>query len=673
MGNETRLQRWELWMLVAILLSAAALRMVALTDVPPGLRYDELLNYGMAGRVLAGERPIYFTESWGHEPLFLYAQAAVMALTKECDWSLRLPAALGGLFGVLATWLAARRLFGPRVAMLTALALAVSFWSLLLSREGSRVIAVTPLFSLMVYFLWRGLGRSAKGHRGPAVDFLWAGLCLGSTVYVYVAGRVAPVLLIIFALYLALFRRRLFRRAWSGLLLCAVSGAMLAAPLVLLLYLNPHMEQRLGHLAGAWTALRGGDWAPARYLVLRALGMFVWQGERGWLYNVSGRPIFEPLAAACFLLGIVLCAWRWRQARCALLLLWLVVGISPAMVVPPSASFTHTIAAQPPAYILMAVGIEALWRAVSKRRGWMGPALAAVLVAWHGAASCHAYFVTWASAPQVRENYQGGVTAIARALDAHDPPGPVAIGAPFVDYWNPWNAVGFELALRRDDLSVRWFNPAGALVWPAGRQTVTYYFPVDPFEPQVWDPELEQIFMADATLLPADDDDFDAFRVDRAAALETRLAASANTPVVWPAEVVHLPPPGLPLGFDGRFALLGVELAGPTVSPNGELRLITVWEVLRADPTSVVAFVHLTADGYDIWGQQDWLDVRTEGLRPGDRFIQVHAVPVRSDTPPGLYHVELGLYGPDTLLRLPVETGTEDVVDRVWVGKARVE
>ena len=178
--------------------------------------------------------------------------------------------------------------------------------------------------------------------------------------------------------------------------------------------------------------------------------------------------------------------------------------------------------------------------------------------------------------------------------------------------------------------------------------------------------------MADATLLPADDD-FCAFRVDRAAALETRLAAAANAPVAWPSDVGHLPPPSLPLGFDGRFTLLGGEPAGPTGSPGDELRLITYWEVLKADPTPVVAFVHLTADGYDIWGQQDWLDVRMEGLQPGDRFAQVHTVQVKPDTPPGLYHVQLGLYGPDTLLRLPIETGTEDVVDRVWGGKVRVE
>ena len=58
MDSPTRLQRWELWALTVLLLVAAVLRLADLNDVPPGLRYDELLNYRMAGRVLAGERPL---------------------------------------------------------------------------------------------------------------------------------------------------------------------------------------------------------------------------------------------------------------------------------------------------------------------------------------------------------------------------------------------------------------------------------------------------------------------------------------------------------------------------------------------------------------------------------------------------------------------------------------
>jgi 4-amino-4-deoxy-L-arabinose transferase-like glycosyltransferase len=668
MDSTTRSQRWELGALVVLLLAAAALRLVALDDVPPGLRYDELLNYRMAGRVLAGERPLYFAESWGQEPLFLYAQAAAIALTKECAWSLRLPAVLCGLLGVLATWLGARRLFGPRVAVLAAAALAVSFWSLFYSREGIRVLAVTPFHGLMVHFVWRGLERAPERRWRAMADFLLGGVCLGIPFYVYPAARLVPLLWVAFCLYLALFHRR----SWPGLLLVIAVAAMLAAPLLAVVYGPSRTEQRIGQLTGAWTALGEEDAGQVLSLSLRTLGMFVWQGGKDWLYNVRGRPVFDPLTGICFVVGAALCAWRWRQARCALLLLWLGVGIAPAMIVPPPASLSHAIAAQPPAYVLVGVGLEVLWRAVGRRREWAGPLLAAGIVAFHGALSCHDYFVTWAGAPEVRELHQGGVTAVAHELDAHDPPGPVAVGAPYVNYWHPWNAVGFDLVLRREDLSVRWFNPAGGWVWPAGTGPTTFYFPADPLGPQAFDPALEGLFVADAALLPVAGDDFAAFRVAHPAALEERLNQVAHAPVAWPPELAHLPPPALPLVFGGRFALLGAELDGRAVPPGGEVRLITYWEALGADPAPVVAFVHVTADGVDIWGQHDWLDVRAAGLQPGDRFAQVHPVPVRPETPPGRYHVQMGLYGPDTLLRLPIATGAEGTADRVWVGEVVV-
>jgi hypothetical protein len=151
------------------------------------------------------------------------------------------------------------------------------------------------------------------------------------------------------------------------------------------------------------------------------------------------------------------------------------------------------------------------------------------------------------------------------------------------------------------------------------------------------------------------------------------LDALVEPPMTWPLELAHLPPPTFPLVFGGRFALLGAELQQGTVSPGGELRPITYWEVLTADPTPVVAFVHLTADGQGIWGQHDWLDVRPTGLQPGDRFAQVHPLLVQPDTPPGLYYLQLGLYDPDTLGRLSIVTDAEGAADRVWVGEVQVE
>jgi len=727
MGKTAGLRRWELWGVVVVLLVATALRLGGLRDVPPGLRYDELLDYRMIGRILTGERPLYFAESWGEEPLFLYLQAATLALVPASDWSLRLPAVPCGVLGVLAAWLAARRLFGSRVALLTAAGLAVSFWSIFYSREGIRIIALTPFHGLMVYFVWRGLERLPERRQsglvpsentpggpasagdsplkrgvrtlvqntagGPAsagspplkrgvrtlvrcnpglLDFVLGGGCLGLSFYVYPAARLVPLLWILLCLYLALFHRPLFQRAWWGLLLVVLVAALVAAPLLLLVYGPAGVEQRGGQLNEAWQALLGGNPGPVLALAVQVAGMLVWRGDQDWLYNVSGRPIFDPLTGACFALGVALCAWHWRQARCGLALLWLGVGLAPAVIAPPPASLSHSIAAQPPAYVLLAVGLDALWRRVQKRWAWAGLTLAAGVVAVHGVLATHAYFVTWASAPQVRELYQGGITAVARELDAHDPPGPVAIGAPYVNYWQPWNIAAFDLALRRTDMPVRWFNPAGGWIWPAGPGPTTFYFPADPLAPQSFDPALKPLFFADATLLPSAMDDLAAFRVAHPAALEERLGALAQPALAWPPDLAYLPPPALPLIFGGRFALLGAEMQESTVSPGGQFRLTTYWDVSVADPAPVVAFVHLTSDGQDVWGQYDWLDVWPVGLQPGDRFVQVHPVPVKPETPPGLYHVQLGLYRPDTLQRLPIAASVAAAADRVWIGEMQV-
>ncbi len=670
--RSTGLQRWELWALVVLLLVGAGLRLVALTDVPPGLRYDELLNYRMAGRVLAGERPLYFTESWGHEPLFHYAQAAVIALTGESDWSLRLPGALFGLLSVLTTWLVARRLFGARVAILAAATLTPSFWSVFYSRQGLRAIALAPLSGLTIYFLWRGVGRPPDRKRRAVVDASLGGICLGGTLYTYMAARALPLLLAAFALYLGLFHRSSFKRAWFVLLLLCVVAGLVAAPLLALLYKHPEIEQRTGQLDDVWAAAREGRLGPALSLAVQAWGMFVWRGERDWLYNVYGRPVFDPLTGGCLVLGLVLAMGRWRRARFALLLMWLTTGLLPAMVAPPAASLIHAIAAQPPAYIAVAVGAEALWGAAAKRREWVGYLLIAGLVTFHGVISCRDYFVTWANAPEVWELYQGGVNAVAREMDARDPPGPVAVGAPYVNYWHPWNALAFDLALRREDLDVRWFNPAGGWVWPAGDGPATVYFPTAPLDRQAYDPALRELFVADAALLSAAGDTFTSFRVAHPTALEDRLRAVRDAHVAWPPDRALLPPPALPLVFDDRFALLGYELHRTAVSPGAEVRLITYWEVLAADSTPVVAFVHLTPDGQDIWGQQDWLDVRPAGLQPGDRFAQVHAVPLKPEASPGVYHVQLGFYNPDTSARLPIAAAPGSTADRVWVGAIEV-
>jgi len=672
---------------VALLLLAAALRLVGLTEVPPGLRYDELLDYRMAERILAGERPIYFPESWGEEPLLLYLQALSLHLFGHSDWSLRLPAALLGVLGVLITWLAARRLAGRAVAMLTAGGMAVSFWSVFFGRLGLRLVALVPVHSLMVYLAWRGLRLKQDGAQAqPRASVAWgyilaAGLCLGAGFYVYPAARLTPLVWLLFAGYLALFHRHTLRRVWVALGSILAVGLAVAAPILVAIYGQPGTEQRVTQVAGPVHALLSGDVRPLAELALRAPGMFFIEGDHDWLYNVSGRPVFDPLTAACFLLGVALCLWRWRRPHAALLLLWLGVGTLPTVLAAPPASLSHAIAAQPPALLLMALGLASVANAIGRSRTWAGRGVAVLVLALHGALSARAYFGAWAHAPQLRGLHQVSISALARELNSARPEGPVLVGAS-VNYWQPWNVVGMALALRpragQPPPALRWFDPAGALVFPAGPVPARAYFPFAPEGRVLADPELWALFSADAEPLPADTANYEAYLVRSPRAFERRLAEASRCAIEWPAdlaarsEALASHPPRLPLEFDGRLALVGAEPAVALARPGDTLRLLTYWEVRRADPAPLVAFVHLTADGHDVWGQQDWLDVWPDGLQPGDRFVQVHRVPVQAGAPAGEYHLQLGLYRPDTGERLPIAAEAASA-DRVWVAAVRIE
>ena len=658
--------RYELAAMLAVLLVGLLLRSWALSDVPPGLRYDELLNFQMAQRVMEGERPLYFRESWGEEPLFLYAQAVSLAMAGISDWSLRLPAVFLGILSVPALWVTARRMFGARVALVAAAALSLSFWSLFYSRIGLRVLAVTPFHGLGVYLLWRWLEQGLQGKRGPLADCLLSGLALGLGFYVYPAARLMPLLPALALFHVGLFHRGALRRVAFGLSLVFVVTMIVAAPLLVVVSCGDGPEQRIAQLTGAWDELLSGNPSRLSRQVLKTLGMFAFRGDKDWLYNVARRPVFEPVTAACFAIGVVLSAWRWRRPRYALALIWLGIGIAPAAAVSPPASLSHGIAAQLPAYVLMALGLDVLWRAVGSRWRAAGPLAVGIVLVAHGFFSCRDYFVVWARAPQVRELQQAGVTAVARELDATDPQGPVVIGSPFVNYWHPWNVLAFELAIRREDLAVRWFNPGGSWIWPAGAEPTVYYFPLDPLGPQAFEPALAQLFFAEARKLPSSSADFSAYQLLQAPALGDWRASTAA--LAWPPELDHLPPPRLPLDFQGGLTLLGAETAQRAIDAGHELSLVTYWEARSAVAEPVVVFVHLTSDGSDIWGQHDWLDVRTAGLQRGDRFAQAHGVAVDGGCPSGSYHLQVGLYRPDTLERLPIPLARGQQADRVWIG-----
>ncbi len=69
-----------LWLMVGILLLAAAFRFLAIDAAPPGWRDDELIEFNMDRRIADGWRPLFITEAEGHEPVYHYLHAGTILL-----------------------------------------------------------------------------------------------------------------------------------------------------------------------------------------------------------------------------------------------------------------------------------------------------------------------------------------------------------------------------------------------------------------------------------------------------------------------------------------------------------------------------------------------------------------------------------------------------------------
>ena len=139
---------------MAILLCAAALRLFALHDVPPGLSQDEVLNADIVEFIRAGRFELFFREGFGHEPLYHYFSVPFQVLLGDNVLSIRLPAVFLGLIGIALTMRWARRDYGVIGALTASVGLAVSWWPIVFSRVGIRPIML-PVFLLLMALQWR--------------------------------------------------------------------------------------------------------------------------------------------------------------------------------------------------------------------------------------------------------------------------------------------------------------------------------------------------------------------------------------------------------------------------------------------------------------------------------------------------------------------------------------
>jgi 4-amino-4-deoxy-L-arabinose transferase-like glycosyltransferase len=670
--------------LLLILLAAFALRAWNLTGIPPGLTHDEANHGREAIGILNGIYLYFFPLNYGSEPLYSYTAALFMAALGRGVLALRLVNVVFGTAAIAMTYVWAKPRLGRAAALIGAALMAVSFWPLASSREALRAGMLPFFVALAVWAFWKILEVTSDELRVTSEEtselvtrhsslVTLFGIAVALTLHVYLAARVSWLLFPAFLGYLALFHRSVFRRSWRPVLAGLLLAGALIAPMFLYLRAHPEMQTRLDMLDRPLQDIAAGNIGPILLNVRDALLAFVWPGfGDGFLaYNIPGRPVLDVVSAIFFVLGLLVCLWRWRRPVYAFLLLWFLTGIIPSLITGPTANTTRNMAALPAVYLITAVGVLAVLEKLKGRKGErekgvqgerplspllpFSPSLLAfatlALVGWVAFISARDYFVRWGESAEVRGAYQHTlVMAIEHVQAAYPDADPILFSTV---YPGPAHDSSIALVVGANQPAIsetaRWTDARYALIMPPDQTlaVIPYSTPPHPaFIPLLG--ALETIDLRPDDLDPR----FTVYQinVDEGRAL-TRWASLASPAV----------------DFNGAIQLIGARWLAERVRPGDTAELLTVWRVgdpTRAGPvvtpsftTDAVMFTHVLDGAGGLLAQRDALDAPSWAWETDDLIFQIHPVVVPESAVPGEYQSVVGIYDRTSGARLPVAGG----------------
>ncbi|MCB0047868.1 MAG: glycosyltransferase family 39 protein [Caldilineaceae bacterium] len=420
-------------LLTGMVLLGLFLRLYRFGELPFGVWYDEAENGIQAQRLLEDPnfRPIYANST--HAPAhYTYLIAWAFRLFGVSVQSIRLVSVAMGVAAILAGYLCGRELFGPVAGLITGFLLAVSRWSINLSRIGMYNIS-TPLFALLTVGL---LLRALRTRR--LLDFALAGLALGLGLTFYAAFQLLVAALALFALLLIALEPQVWRRAWPGFLVALIVAVLVTGPVLQFAYDHPDIYFDRTQNTSIFAHTSPDEWRAALWEnTTRHLLMFNRIGDPNGRHNLPGAPMLDPISAALLALGAALALWRWRQPRWLLLLIWpaaaLLGGILSLDFEAPQS--LRAVGALPVVYLLAAGALNMLWLAWSRQGGRYYPAffgvVAALLLVPVGLYDGRLYFHDQARDFAVWNAFSTPETITARLLNDLDPDTDATISALF--------------------------------------------------------------------------------------------------------------------------------------------------------------------------------------------------------------------------------------------------
>lgn len=622
--NHRPTRRWIVPLAIAALtLLALCLRCWRLGEIPAGLHFDEAAHGLMVqDQLFRGQTPVFFSSYTGHEALFHYTLAPILALLGPTTLALRLPAALWSAALVPVIYLLGARMWGWRHGLAAALAVACGGWLVHVGRIGFRANTLPVLSALAVWLLYRALTRQRRR------DWLLSGAIFGLSLYTYLAVRALPLLAPLLLVYLAIWHRQMLLRSGRGLLLFTIALLVVATPLIVhMLRVPSDLFVRVEQISvvdaadDSWPALVGRQ-------MIATLGMFGVRGAANGFFNLPLRPVFPGIAALPFYAGVLVAVRRWRNLSHALILLWLGVMLLPTILAADAPHWLRAIGAAPATYLLWGLGFGAIWQWLADCRRWGAAAgLIAVLVCglWWAQTTTHEYFQVWARRPELYYEYMQYASDAAHAAQEIPEDQSLLISE---DYYR--HATYLFLAPRTQ--SAQWFDARHAIVWP---RTAPWTAIV-------------------SASTPTTDD------------IQPLLVTARGEPYAPNGQYAYIklqgetiPPFEPPTPFAARFGsildLTGIATTG-AIQPNETLHVQLFCRALAGAEHELRLFVHLEDAQGRVIAQQDALGYDAREWQPGDQFISFHDLTLPESLPTESLRLVVGLYDAVTGTRYAVSS-----------------
>lgn len=626
-----------------ILCIAALLRLWEFTTLPLGLHQEEIIDIRLTDNVRqTGIQVFYDLGDGGREGIYPTTLATAIGFFGRGQVGYHMLSLFLSLITLALVYALTKRLYGHTAALGAMGLLAFSFFPNLLSRQVGRetllpalVIGVLLALALALPVYWRN-----RSPQTQTTAFAALGLLLGMSFYLHPAGLMMPLLALLFVIYM-LFRGRLNRSALSYISFTALMTLIIATPYLIASIRNPELGGAIRLLEGL--SPNAPNLLERFFLGIGAIGL---QGDRNPIYNLPGRPLFDPISALLIGGGLIVALRYFRKPRYAILIIATSIALPLAVFSPDSPSFIAFASALPVLAMLFGLGAASLikWSRVSRPIAFLFLGLLFVgNIGW----TTRDLIFTWRSLPTVQTAYSSPIAQLADWTDRTSPDIPtvvcVAPVEPGVALPELTHGQLFALMSHRQNAPLRTVNCESGWVFVNGgaphQAILTEPSVLATASPFVlhWLSQGEPM-RGNGQILS----------LDLAAPLADLVGRfTTTTPVSYApesglAEEVSAPP----IQFGGNLTFLGYQL--PQVDyypPGGFVTVTTYWRVDGELPRDLQLFTHVLSDpAARPAAQVDTISVVPSQLQRRDVFMQVVNVPLPATIPDGTYIISVGAY-----------------------------